>query len=390
MTEVILCLFGHCSSPGKAHFVMFSGSPECRGNRPGNEVYWHSLPSISTTGVVAVASISTSLAYCEVTWTGVANSYNHEGYTNTNVVKFDFLECCKQVRPKAAQDAQKAWNVESERFQQAVEQQTSISASYVPGGPVTGTVTQSDAESRQYDVDYADRRWTVTADCDCIQDGFISTDAGCNPQTLVDGVVDTAGGIAGGVVEVFTNPLGAAASFLGSRKLMQGNDCGNAGRRRDSCSVKVQCTYKAVTASSCEDSNNMGNNGFDNGFNQNNNGFNGGGSNGGGFNGGGFNGGGFNGGGSNGGGFNGGGFNGGGFNGGGFNGGGFNNAGNGNPDFATPYGACACTEQCGPKQATPGFCYNGGQGSCRVGSACQGKNLRPYQGWTGTSYYLCC
>lgn len=279
-----------------------------------------------------------------MTWTGLANSYNHEGYTNINVVKFDFVECCKQVRPTAAQDAQKAWNVESERFQQAVEQQTSISASYVPSGPVSGTVTRSDAESRQYDVNYADRRWTVTADCDCIQDGFISTDAGCNSQTAVDAVVDAGGDL---VETILIDPVQSVVGFLG-RKLMQVNDCGNAGRKRDSCSVKVQCTYKAVTASSCEYSNNLGNNGFNNGFD---NGFD---------------------------------------NGGGFNGGGFNNAGNGNPDFATPYGACACTDQCGPKQATPGFCYNGGQGSCRVGSACQGKNLRPYQGWMGTSYYRCC
>ena len=61
-----------------------------------------------------------------------------------------------------------------------------------------------------------------------------------------------------------------------------------------------------------------------------------------------------------------------------------------NPDFVDLSGVCTCIDQCSPKQATPGYCYVGGRGSCMVSPRCISKNLRPWVSYWGTDYYLCC
>jgi hypothetical protein len=164
----------------------------------------------------AVSHFSPAAAKCEVEWTGLPQSYTYEDRAPN--YRFTFDECCVNVRSQAAADAQRAWNAERERFVEAISSQTDISGSY--DGAVSGSVSQSDGRTTVYDVDYANRRWQGTADCDCIEDGFISVDNGCKPAF--------------------------------GRKLND-NYCSwpSGGRKKDKCSIKVECKFRAVTPSSC-------------------------------------------------------------------------------------------------------------------------------------------
>ena len=177
-------------------------------------------------------------ALCEVQWSGLPSSYDHTARANN--FKFTPDECCNEALKKAGKDAQDAWNKQSEYFKDAVSQQTSISGGY-NGGAATGSVTQTSDRSQEYAVEYADRKWSVTADCYCLQEGFTSVDGGCNPRTGVNAAVDTVGSV---VEQAFGGLFG--------RKLLD-NDCGDAGRKPDSCTIKVQCDFKAVTSGSCDD-----------------------------------------------------------------------------------------------------------------------------------------
>ena len=209
------------------------------------------------------------------------------------------------------------------------------------------------------------------ANCFCLQEGFLSIDGGCNPRTGANAVVDTVGGI----VEAGLQPIEAASNLANEafeavggifgRKLLQNNNCGDAGRKPDKCTIKVQCNFQAVTSGSCGDDVSSEDFSSDN-FNPNNGGFNN--PNNGGFNN------------PNNGGFNN--PNNGGFN---PNNGGFNNGGI--PGFINPAAGCFCEGGCGPLQRTPQFCYNGGTGSCTVNPArCAGQSPRQVYG----NYYLCC
>jgi len=218
------------------------------------------------------------------------------------------------------------------------------------------------------------------ANCFCLQEGFLSIDGGCNPRTAANAVVDTAGGIVEAGVNAITQPIEAVGNLANGivegifgRKLLQNNNCGDAGRKPDKCTIKVQCNFQAVTSGSCGDDVSSEDFSSDN-FNPNNGGFNN--PNNGGFNNpnnGRFNN-------PNNGGFNN--PNNGGFN---PNNGGFNNGGI--PGFINPAAGCFCEGGCGPLQRTPQFCYNGGTGSCTVNPArCAGQSPRQVYG----NYYLCC
>ena len=86
-------------------------------------------------------------AFCEVTWEGIPNSVSHEGRSE-NGAKFSAEDCCTEALAKPAQDAQSAWNKQSEYFKDAVSQQTSIGVQATEGF-ASGTLTQSSENSQE-------------------------------------------------------------------------------------------------------------------------------------------------------------------------------------------------------------------------------------------------
>lgn len=164
-------------------------------------------------------------AKCEVEWKGLANTYD---YSARRTGKLSFNDCCLNTRSQASQDAQNAWNIQKASFASAVQKNTKISGS---GSPkcitgCSGSLESSSGSSSAAEIEYGDTRWTVTANCDCLEDGFISEEGGCQPITGTD-----------------------LLPFLG-RKLRQ--NCPGSGREKDKCSIKIACTFRAVTPTDCD------------------------------------------------------------------------------------------------------------------------------------------
>lgn len=172
----------------------------------------------------SVSSPCSRLLSCILTrWKGLPSSYHFEARAPSGAMSFD--QCCAGVRSKAKEEAQAAFNVQSELFASALSSQTGVSVSAAPGPVVTGSHTTAGNEIDVYEVDYFDRKWHVTADCDCLHEGFLSIEGGCYPP-------------------------GIDIPWSFGRKLL---DCGfpYGGRRIDTCDMKVQCRFKAVTPDSC-------------------------------------------------------------------------------------------------------------------------------------------
>lgn len=160
--------------------------------------------------LLLLACLCSASAYCEVEWFGLPNSYRFSGRRDGRI---SFDDCCANTRQEAAVAAQNTLNTESVRMQAAVS--NSIGASY-NGNAIT--VEQTSSSSSDQTIIFGPHRWSVTTDCFCITDDFISLEGGCQPTSL---------------------------SNLFGRKLKQ--TCAPVGREPDTCNIKIQCKYKAVT-----------------------------------------------------------------------------------------------------------------------------------------------